>query len=282
MSDIELGQFIRTHREATSPADVGLAVGQRRRTPGLRRSELAMLAGISVEYLTRIEQGRDRHPSSQVLGAIAAALRLSTAEQELLARAAKSSSGLCPAAAPPARQVRPTVRALLDKLEPAPAVLVNRLLDVVAHTAGYERLTGPLGLLDAQPPNLLRYLFGDPRARAAFPDWDAVADHHVRRLQLSASRDDPHLAALVDELGRAGGAAFTERFAAVPGVTATTGIERLAHPAAGPLRLAYETLELAGTDDLQVVVYFAGDDPTSAALDRLVGREPRALRAVSG
>ncbi|MCF6526557.1 helix-turn-helix domain-containing protein, partial [Streptomyces sp. JJ36] len=151
MSDNELGRYLRARREAVTPADVGLPPGTRRRTPGLRRAELATLAGVSVEYLTRLEQGRDRHPSAQVLGALADALRLPSAERVRLRQVAKAVGGHpgpCPAAEPPARAVRPTVRALLERLEPTPAVLLNRLSEVLAHTTGYARLVAPLGVLD--------------------------------------------------------------------------------------------------------------------------------------
>ncbi|CAN5779939.1 hypothetical protein BH23ACT8_BH23ACT8_07940 [soil metagenome] len=129
MSDNELGAFLRTRREAITPAEVGLPKSARRRTPGLRRAELATLAGVSVEYLTRLEQGRDRHPSAQVLVALADALRLSPDEGILPRRAAKAAAGdICPGAEPPARSVRPTVRALLDRLtEVARCCCVTRL-----------------------------------------------------------------------------------------------------------------------------------------------------------
>jgi transcriptional regulator with XRE-family HTH domain len=287
VSDNELGMFLRARREAISPAEVGLPEGPRRRTPGLRRSELATLAGVSVEYLTRIEQGRDRHPSAQILGALADALRLSAGERQLLVRTAKASGamngvGPCPAAEPPAQSVRPTVRALLNGLEPAPAVLLNRLSDVRASTTGYERLAGAIGLLDAHPPNLVRFLFSDARARAAYPEWDRVADDHVASLKLASSRDDPHVQALAEELTVTAGAAFTDRMDAPPALPRRTGIERLVHPDVGELRLAYETLELPDADGQRLVVYLPADDATSEALDHLTGRHPGALRAVSG
>jgi transcriptional regulator with XRE-family HTH domain len=286
VSDNELAAFLRTRREAVTPAEVGLPNGPRRRTPGLRRAELATLAGISVDYLIRLEQGRDRHPSTQVLAALADALRLSTDERVHLRLLAKVTSGdgrlLCAGAEPPARSVRHTVRALLDRLEPAPAVLLNRLSDMLAFTTGYERLAGPVGLLDAQPPNLVRFMFTDARARAAYPEWDRIADEQVANLKFESYRTDPHLAELVDELTVTAGAPFTERLEGPPALSKRTGVERLAHPDAGQLRLAYETLDLPEADGQRLVVYLPADDATSAALDRLTGRRPGALRAVTG
>src|SRR5687768_10828382 len=147
----ELGEYLRSRREAITPAQVGLPDGPRRRTPGLRRAELATLAGVSVEYLTRLEQGRDRHPSPQVLGALADALHLDVDQRFHVHLLAKDGGPICSGRVTPASAVRPTVRALLDRLEPAPAYVVNRLGSLIAYTEGYRRLAGPVGLLDADP-----------------------------------------------------------------------------------------------------------------------------------
>jgi transcriptional regulator with XRE-family HTH domain len=285
VSNNELGSFLRSRREGLTPGEVGLPDSRRRRTPGLRRAELATLAGVSVEYLTRLEQGRDRHPSPQVLGALADALRLSADERVHLRLVAKAAGGdgqyLCAAAAAPAQSVRPAVQALLDRLEPSPVVLLNRLSDVLAFTTGYARLAGPVGLLDAEPASLVRFVFTDARARTAYPDWDRIADEQVASLKLDSYRADPHTAELADELTITAGAPFTDRLQAPPVLPARTGVERLVPPDAGELRLAYETLELPA-DDQRLVVYLPADDATSAALDRLTGRRPGTLRAVTG
>ncbi|MEV4163520.1 helix-turn-helix domain-containing protein [Nonomuraea dietziae] len=283
MSDNELGAFLRSRREALSPEEVGLPHGSRRRTPGLRRAELAMLAGISVEYLARLEQGRDRHPSPQVLGALADALRMSTDERfhlRLLAKAIEGgSSYVCPSARPPVVSIRPTVRALLDKLEPSPAVLINRMTQVLAYTTGFERLARPSGLLDAAEPSFLRFVFTDPRARDVYPDWDAVATQQVATLKHAAGLADPHVAGLVDELTITAGGPFSGRLT-TPGVPERAGVQRWTHPEAGELRLAYEALELA--DDQRLIAYLPADETSSAALDRLAGRHPGTLRVVNG
>ncbi|GJF31020.1 transcriptional regulator [Kitasatospora sp. NE20-6] len=284
MSDNELGLFLRSRREAVTPAEAGLPTGPRRRTPGLRRAELAALSGVSVEYVTRLEQGRDRRPSAPVLAALADALRLTTAERVHLHRLTKAADGglTCTGGAGPTATVRPTVQALLDRLEPAPAVLLNRLSDVVACTEGYRRLVGPAGLLDGTPPNLARFVFTDARARTAFPDWECVADQQVAALKQGPGRSDRHIAALAGELALAAGAAFTRRLAEVPGLPRTTGVERLLHPDEGTLRLAYEILDLPADDGLRLVVHLPADDRAAAALDRLAGRRPGALRALAG
>jgi transcriptional regulator with XRE-family HTH domain len=281
VSDNELGAFLRARREALRPAEVGLPSEPRRRTPGLRRAELAALAGVSVEYLTRLEQGRDRRPSAEVIGALSHALRLPFDAHIHLQMLTKTAGGACQFAQPPTRSVRPTILALLNQMEPAPALVLNRLNDVLAFTRGFDRLAGPVGLLDTQPPNIARFVFNDPRARTTFPHWRRVADNQVFHLKTQAIWDVVHTAGLAADLAAAG-PAFTERWHAPPALPARTGVERWIHPEVDELRLAYETLELAEADDQRLVVYLAADETTSAALDRLAGRRPGALHAVGG
>jgi transcriptional regulator with XRE-family HTH domain len=271
VSDNELGLFLRTRREAITPAEAGLPAGDRRRTPGLRRSEVATLAGVSIEYVIRLEQGRDRHPSAQVLGALAGVLRLTPAERVHLHRLAKSSDPgfSCRGDAGPARTVRPAVRALLEQFEPGAAVLVNQLNDVLAHTSGFARLAAPLGMLDGNPPNLARYVLSDPRAREIYPDWSHVADEQVAALKQGPFRADPHVAALADDLTLLAGEEFTARVENVPGLPRANGVQRIAHPGAGLLRLAYETLELSADDDQRLIAYLPADEATADALRRL-------------
>ncbi|RFU88111.1 XRE family transcriptional regulator [Streptomyces triticagri] len=278
----ELGAFLRARREALTPEQAGLPPGTRRRTPGLRRTELALLAGISVEYLARLEQGRDRNPSPQVLGALCDALQLPHDDRAHLRRLLKAadSAFLCSTVPQPAREARPTVRRLLDRLEPTPAVVLNWFGDVVAYTRAYERVMRPLGLLDAEQPSMLRYLFTDPRARRAFPDWDEVADRLVAALHFDLTKEDPALADLVAELSITAGAAFTDRIAAPIRITTGSGVERLAHPTAGALRFSFEALTLPESDGQYLLVQLPADEATATALDRLEGRGPGVLRAV--
>lgn len=282
MVEGELGAFLRSRREAVTPAEVGLREGPRRRTPGLRRSELATLAGVSVDYLIRIEQGRDTNPSAQVLAALADALRMSEDDLGHLRALACISGGaeLCPQARAAARTVRPPVRALLDQLEPAPGFVVNHLGDLLAWTDGYERLARPVGILDGNEPNLVWFVFADERARAAFPDWDDIADAQVARLHAEARGPDDDTRTLAARLAQQAGPEFTDRWARQPVGGKRTGVTAMNHPEVGALRLTFETLELPDNDRQRLVVYLPADAATSLGLDRLAGRQPGGLRSV--
>ncbi|MFI6295363.1 helix-turn-helix transcriptional regulator [Nonomuraea sp. NPDC050790] len=265
MGNNELGAFLRARREAVPPEAVGFPAGTRRRTPGLRRAELATVAGVSVDYLTRLEQGRDRHPSTEILTALADALSLSQDERVHLHRLHKAEAGgVCQGGPPLSRTLRPTVEAMLARLAHTPALVVNQLTEILAHTPAYARLAAPFGLLDGDPPNLARYLFTDPRARDAFPGWAQVAAEHAAGLRASAALGDRYAALLADELSIMAGTTFTESYAKAM-LPARVGTERWAHPE-GELLLAYETLTLAGTDDQRLIVYVPADEATSAAL----------------
>jgi transcriptional regulator with XRE-family HTH domain len=262
VGDNELGSFLRARRAEVTPAEVGLPPGQRRRTPGLRRAEVAMLAGVSVEYLIRLEQGRDRHPSPQVLAALAGPLRLTASERAHLQRLTKMSGASCVGLAQePVRTVRPGLRAVLDQLEPAAAMLVNQVGDVLAYTTGFRRLAGPIGLLDGDRPNLNRYVFADQRARDAYPDWSHVADE-----QVAALKDGPPRPDFAHELIALSGHEFAERLDRVPGLPRAHGVLRLHHPEAGSLRLAYEILSVPGDTGLRLVVQLPADEATAEAL----------------
>jgi transcriptional regulator with XRE-family HTH domain len=282
MIDGELGSFLRSRREALTPAEVGLPERSRRRTPGLRRAEVATLAGVSVDYLIRLEQGRDSHPSAQVLAALADALRLSDDDLGYLRQLAAVTNGteLCPQTRQAARTVRPTVRSLLDRLDPSPAFVVNHLGDLLAWTEGYDRLGRPLGILDGETPNLYWFTFADERARAAYPDWDEIADDQVATLHAD-HYGDPDALTLVERLARTAGTAFTERWERAFVAWKRTGLEVLDHPEVGLLRLAFETLELADAEPQRLVVFLPADTATSVGLDRLAGRHPGGLRALS-
>lgn len=271
-----LGSFIRDRRDQTTPESVGLPEGVRRRAPGLRRSELATLAGISVEYLVRIEQGRDRHPSPQVLRAIGDALRFDAAAHEHLRTLAMASSGQCLGPFSSGRDVRPGARALVEQFEPGIAVLTNRLGDLLAHTSTFDLLARPLGMLDHAEPNLTAYAFLHPRAREAFPDWARVADDLVANLYRGPNPVAARM--MIEAMSGQAGPEFTDRLTRHD--PPHGGVWRWLHPDAGELRFDVEELELPAADNQQIQVLMPADDATSEALDAMRRRRSGALRAV--
>jgi len=283
MADNQFGTFLRERREAVAPEQVGLPAGERRRTPGLRRAELATLSGVSVDYLTRLEQGRDHRPSASVLSALADALLLSDEDRALLMRlAAHASAGEhCPRSPEPTREVRPAVRALLDSMEPSAAVVVNRLGDVLAWTEGWARIFEPIGVLDGDRPNLVRHLFTDPRARSAFVPWERAATEAVASLWADNRRDDPHLAELLEEVAASGDTELERRLADTPAAPTRSGVLRVVHPAGLDLRLASESLDLPDAGQ-RLVAYLPFDEATAVALGELHRDGQGRLRAVPG
>ncbi|NGM11308.1 helix-turn-helix domain-containing protein [Verrucosispora sp. CWR15] len=283
MMDGELGAFLRSRREALRPEQVGLPTNGRRRTPGLRRAELATLAQVSVEYLTRLEQGRDTRPSPGILAALAEALRLDDADRRHLQQLASVDHRrqLCAGGRPTAsRTVRPQVRTLLEALRDRPAYLTNRLGDVLAWNEPFDRLARPLGLLDGERPNLVWFLFVDERARQHFPDWADLADQQVADLHRLRG-GDPATDAFAERLTRTVGEPFRSRWQRRPVAVQPSGVRWLRHPEVGPLRLSYETLEIPD-DQQRLVVQQPTDADSAAALDRLLGRRPGSLRSVAG
>lgn len=261
-----LGDFIRTRRDTTRPETLGLPAPQRQRSPGLRRVDLASRAGISVEYLTRIEQGRDTNPSISVLGALADALGLVPAERNQLRYLAKITGGQCVAHAEPVprtRELRPPLIETLGLLEPGIAVVLNKLGDILAYTSGYEALTSGSGLLDHDAPNLTRYVFTDPRARSFFADWGEIADEQLFDLWHGPGMESSER--LAGEIAESAGPDFTSRLNrhAVP----ARGPLVLNHPSQNRLRLHREVLEIPA-DNLQLVVCLPADEHTADVVDR--------------
>jgi transcriptional regulator with XRE-family HTH domain len=269
MTDNALGRFLRARREAISPTAVGLPTGDRRRTPGLRRGEVADRADISVEYLTRLERGSDRYPSGQVLASLADALELNTEERIHLYRLIKASSGSECQQSTSVQAPRPTVQALLTRLEPTPALVIDAASDVLAYTAGFRALAAPTGLLDEARPNLARYTFADARARTVFPAWPTIADERAAAVRAAADLGDMAAGALAVELSITAGTEFGTRFAATAALPTPTGVEQWTHPEAGELHLAYETLTLPGPEEHRLIVYLPANPLTETALDRL-------------
>lgn len=282
-----IAEFLRARREQVQPADVGLPDHGRRRTPGLRREEVAALAGVSVDYLARLEQGRDRRPSAGVVAALADALRLDDHQRRQLWRLAliEQSTELCPSARPLARHVAPTVRSLLDRLASTPAYVVGPTDDVLAWNDAWDALVRPLGMLDGDPPNLARHTFLHPSARAVLADWATIADDHVGRLRAATERwgADPAFAALLDELRAS--PEFNERWSRFTTPGTRRGQTRIVHPDLGRLHLDHEILLLPDDEDNQrLVTWLPADDTTARALAGATGaKQPTSphLRAIS-
>jgi len=232
--------------------------------PGLRRDELASLAGVSVEYYVRLEQGRAPNVSDSVLDALANVLGLDDTERDHLRNLARP---VRPArASAPTPRLREGVRLLLDSLT-TPAFVLGRRMDV----AGWNRLADAISGWSVTPGgvrNVARHLFLDPTARDFYPRWDKVAEETVAYLRLDAGRHpkDPKLAALVGELSIAD-ETFRSLWAAHDVKEKTFGRKLINHPLVGELDLHYETMALPGDPDLLLVTYLAEAGSTTA--DRL-------------
>jgi transcriptional regulator with XRE-family HTH domain len=249
-----LGDYLRARREQVRPEDVGLDSGPRRRVPGLRREELAMLAGISVDYYLRLEQGRDKHPSPQVLDALARVLRLDIKATEHLHRLA----GLHAMRSPDAGTTPEDLDQLIDQI-PLPAIVANRYQDVLAANAIARALSPGF----APGENFLRWRLLAPAARDFFVDWDEATEVAVRGLREAESGDpgDRRLRALIDELSAASDR-FRELWARAD-VGYRTGILHLRHPVAGDLYLRRTRLSIPDSD-VQVFVYYPEPGSDSA------------------
>jgi transcriptional regulator with XRE-family HTH domain len=257
-----LGDYLRARRARVTPAEVGLVPGPRRRLAGLRRDELAMLAGISSEYLQRLEQGRDRHPSAEVLDAIARALRMDAKATAHLHQLARSASRPHRAAH---EQVSAAIAELIDQF-PMPAVVVSRYQDVLAANPIARALSS--GFEVGQ--NLSRWRFTDPAAKQFFPDWDEATSLAVGGLRalFAEDPDDPQLRALIDELS-----GVNERFTQLwerAEVGYSKGITHMCHPDVGDLYLTRTKLDLANTGGAHIIAWHAPPNSTSArALDKV-------------
>ncbi|WP_037915004.1 helix-turn-helix transcriptional regulator [Actinacidiphila yeochonensis] len=264
----ELARFLRERREGMRPAESGLPPGGRRRTPGLRREEVAGLAHLSVEHYARLEQARGPRPSARVLAGLAGALRLDAAERAHLFRLA----GVVPPPPPgPPRQVRPYVADLLRRLPWTGAVVTDAAYDVVAYNQLAEALLGGL----ARHPNLARRRFlggGGRQTREPADDAEEFGGYAVARLRTSVERypDDPRLAGLVAEL-RSGSGEFASLWEARPVRAPGHRVKTLDHPGVGPLRVECDVLPLP--EDDQQVVFITAERGSAAerAFRRLAG-----------
>ncbi|MEJ2866057.1 helix-turn-helix transcriptional regulator [Actinomycetospora flava] len=256
----ELAAALRQWRERLGPADAGLPAGPRRRTPGLRREEVAQLAGVSIDYVVRLEQGRGPHPSSSVLGALARALRLTGPETTHLFDLAGVET---PGAGQIVDVVRPSVLRLLDRMHDLPAMLVDARSTLLAWNPLLEALYGDLSAIPRDRRNMLWMRFG-PRGgegRALVVDEDGSRER-LDRLSVAQARgalgrfpDDPVLRGLVDELKRTS-PIFAELWAQRPVEDRRVDRKSFEVPGVGQLTLDCESLEVPG-DDQRLVVYSA-------------------------
>jgi transcriptional regulator with XRE-family HTH domain len=256
----ELGRFLRARREGVRPEDAGLPPGTgSRRTPGLRREEMATLAGVSIDYYTRLERGRETRPSPAVVDALARTLRLDDEEHEYLTSLAAQAARRAPVPPrPSSRTDRATARLLLESLRPNPAYVISRTYDVLAANPGGERLHPGLFEWSAGQRNTIRYTFLHPAARDHWPDWEQKIRGCVARLHAAAGSDpdDPDLAALVGEL-LVKSPDFNRLWGRYDVRRAGSGSRVIRHPVVGTLTLPYETLDLNHADGQRIVAYLA-------------------------
>ncbi|MFD8327489.1 helix-turn-helix domain-containing protein [Streptomyces lydicus] len=283
-AEIEISSFLKARRAALDPADLGLPGGvTRRRVRGLRREEVAQLAGISVDYYTRIEQGRAHAISDSVLDAIARALRLTAGEVTYLRNIAvprrRGAADCCAPGAVPGQTVRPEIRQLLDAMESTvPALVVGRGLDILA----WNRLGGRVAFdLEAVAPdrrNTALLVFLDPAARALHPEWEDKAEEVVGNLRAESGRhpEDPRICEVVNEL-LVRSADFKRLWEAQSVHECLRGTKRILHPDVGELVVTFESFRLGADEDQALVTYSA---PRGSETERRL-RELAALPEVT-
>jgi transcriptional regulator with XRE-family HTH domain len=253
----ELREFLRSRRARITPAEAGLSPQSgARRVPGLRREEVAQLAGVSVDYYIRLERGRDVNVSDSVLDALARALRLNDTERGHLYAVAR------PVRAPrrpiPPQRVRPGVHRVLEALHETPAMVIGRRLDVLAGNRMAYALFPDFGALPPRKRNYARYLFLGEGARELYADWEAAARATVASLHLYAGRfpHDPLLTELTDELARRD-ADFQRWWEEHDVLRRTYGSKSLRHPIVGDLTLEYEALTVTDDPEQSLGLYTA-------------------------
>lgn len=248
--DNELGVFLRASRSRVEPADAGLGRGvSGRRVRGLRREEVAVLAGVSADYYARLEQGRERNPSAQVIGALGHALHLAPEAREHLFRLA----GLNPRLGPdsPRDLVHPSLLRLLESFPRAAAYVLGPAFDVLAANAIADALLAPFGT----ERNMPRILFTHPRAKEVFAEWELLRRSTVHALRLNAGRfpDDADINGLVTELGEAS-PEFRALWDDHEVASLTRAFKVFVHPEAGRIELTYQTFDVVDAPGQQLLV----------------------------
>jgi transcriptional regulator with XRE-family HTH domain len=268
----EVREFLASRRARITPERAGLPnFGGQRRVPGLRREEVAMLSGVSVDYYTRLERGNLGGVSESVLESLSQALQLDDAERSHLfdlARAANSGTVSRGKRRTPSPRVRPGLQRILDAITDAPADVRNARRDLLASNRLGLALYSELYDDPVRPANIARFTFLNPRARTFFTEWEKSANDLVANLRTEAGRNpyDRELSDLVGELSTRSHE-FASRWAAHNVRHHNTGIKRLRHPIAGDLELSYEVLELPGDPGLSLAVYTA--EPGSPSQEAL-------------
>ncbi|KUL25862.1 helix-turn-helix transcriptional regulator [Actinoplanes awajinensis] len=258
----EVRAFLTSRRAKVSPEQAGIPAYGSRRVAGLRRGEVAALAGVSVEYYTRLERGNLAGASDSVLEAVARALRLDDTEAthlHHLARAAGPTPVRARTRRDKAPEIRPAVRHVLDSMTGVPAFLRNHRFDILAaNPLGLTLYSPMVAASPALPVNSMRFSFLDPHAQAFYPDWAQVARSAVAALRIAAAQhpDDQQLMNLIGELSMRS-EPFRGWWATQDVFVHRHGTRRFRHPAIGELELAYEGFELSGDDNLTLLTYSA-------------------------
>jgi transcriptional regulator with XRE-family HTH domain len=267
----EVRDFLTSRRARLSPEQAGLARYGARRVPGLRRGEVAQLAGVSIEYYTRLERGNLSGVSEAVLDALAAALQLDESERVYLLDLAKAASAPATPRRPPkpaVHELRPSIQRLLDSMVGIPAFVRNGRLDILGINAMGRALYSLAFEQPSRPVNLARFVFLDPRAHLLHPNWSDSANTSVAILRTEAGRNpyDKGLSDLVGELSTRSDE-FRSRWAAHNVRLHRSGTKHFRHPAVGDVNLSFDALELPGEPGLTLTVYSA--EPHTPDADNL-------------